>query len=490
MKTHNRNTERLVLASIVLIALLAGTGLGSPFAQGAVANGDFEKGFENGVAEGWEPFNRRGATFRENAALGPIGGGIYGASHGKEDERNIALNGKVYVVDAARIDVVGRLQEALGPTVITIAKLNAENYLRGEPLYGDAYQNGQRFADYCCNESEDRNLHAHCYYGLNEPDINSRSGLAAACRFELGFTRRLHEHGMRSIVLNHSVGTPADPDNMLMKEMRELLAEADYVGYHAFGSLQPVASGGQLLCGTDSLAHYSLRWRKYADEYTTRGWRFPPVIYTQAGTWGGWRENPDLSPEDITWDLIKFAEYMRDDPWNIGMCAFVTGAWTGQPWKKWDLSEYPELIKEVGMDNWLYPVDAHAGQGAQLITGNSGRFDGGIVQKVATLPGHHHIRGQLKWEFSGGWPGNGVFRVGWDPTGQTSNPDAPTVRWSDNLIRQNRWETDTWYPFEQRALATGEELSIWLNAAGTAYRPLVRVYVDEVRLTPVEEPDL
>lgn len=456
-----------------------------------VTNGGFEASFDQGVAEGWTAVNLRGATFKENAKLGRIGGGLYGASHGKEDERTLRMSGKVNLVDIARHDMVSKIKAALGPDVITVVKLGPEDYFAGRPLEVNPYENGRKFADHCRDLTLKTGHFAHCYYGLNEPHMNDAGDLARVARFELGFTERLHEHGMRSVVLNHSTGTPGPKENMYLPQVRELLAVADYVGYHSYGGPAAYSEGGQVMCGEKSLDDFSLRWREFAAEYERRGWRFPPMIYTEGTTWGGWTDNKEINEDIILDDLLCFYDKMMEDEWVVGMCVFATGAWPGQIWQKWDITRYPKIIEGVREYNLAYPVDAHTGTNAQQIVGAEGRFDGAVVQAVETEAGEsYRLDARIKWEFTGGLARKTRIHVGWDPTGQTENAEASTVKWAADFVASGKWDTDIWYPVTDLFVADGDRASLWFRAVHTTQGPMVRVSLDDVRLVKDQAPPL
>jgi hypothetical protein len=250
----------------------------------------------------------------------------------------VRLAGKVHLVDVAREDVIRTLREQLGDDVITVGKYNCEAWFqeqKTEPL-SDPAGNGRRFADYCRERADKSGIRAHCYYGLNEPNVNAKEDFAKICAFEKAFTQRLHQHGMRSVVINHSTGTPGDRENMLEEPVRDLLAMADYVGYHCYGGPKD-----ELMCAPSSLPT-AMRWRTFARWYQERGWRFPPMIYTEATTWGGWHDQ--FSPEAVRDDILCMSDRIREEPWSIGMCLFCTGCWKGQIWCKWDVSVFPEVI--------------------------------------------------------------------------------------------------------------------------------------------------
>lgn len=477
------------------VFLTAGSAMADGTGPELIANGDFEAGFDaDGVAAGWTGFGTgAGAVLKPNPRLGRIGGGVYGAAHWNEaigqwddDYQTIRLHGKAHLVDAGRFDVVTRLQNELGPEVITVAKLGMEAYFheiaRRDPLQGDLIQNGREFADHCYQRSQDSGHWAHCYYGFNEPDMNNAGTLRKVAIVERGFTERLHELGLRSIVLNHSTGTPGPMENMLIDEVRDLLAVADYVGYHCYGG-----PSGFFMCHPDSLTYHSLRWRIFAGWYEDRGWRFPPVIYTEATTWWGWHK--DHSATAVRDDLLCFADHMKEDAWAVGLNIFCTGHWPGQVWHDWCVTEYPGrvpngpnlIVDACRTHNMNNPVDARSGTGSQEILAEGSRFSAGIVQQIPTRPGRvYRFSAWFRHEFTGGWPHRTEILIGFDPTGQTASASAATVQWSADLVGGNGWETDIWYRHETTFTAAGNATSVWLRGRKTSGPTKVRVYFDDV----------
>ncbi len=474
----------------------------SPPAPGRIANGDFEGSFTNGVAEAWEAFEvRPGGFWKPNELLGRLGGGIYGCFEGHPDPdydcideyQSVRMSAKAYLIDASRYDLVGRFEGWLGPEVLTIGKIGPETvthiYPDGDTWEHNAEADGRRFADYVHENwiLTNPGFVADAYYCLNEPSVNVVTNLQRVCKFELGFTRRMHELGYRTCVLNNSVGTPATLENMLIDEVRELFAEADYVGYHAYGNWD---SGWMCPPEADP---YTYRWQTVAQWYIDRGWRFPPVLYTEGGQY--WWEG-EKTPQQISDDLVCFERRERQEEfWSIGLQYFVTGAWPGA-WDAMHIGRYPEIIDACRAANRAHPVDAHGGIRSQEF-GGTGKFDLGIVQAIETAPGWtYSFRGWFKYEYELGWPNHAVIRVGWDPTGQTTNALASTVQWSEDLIalgannpiHDGPWDSDLWYRYTDVFAATGDSASIWIRGSQRGGANRVRIYVDDVELAGTPPP--
>jgi len=463
-------------------------------------NGDFEQPFPDRVARGWKEYSIwESGLVAANPQTGPIGGGVYGAARCRggvceEDVETLRMSAKVHLVDRARMDMVSRIREEMGPDAIVVLKLSPEDWenQRGmRNLEGDIEANGAAFAEYCYEECARTGHWPRCFYGQNEPDMNNAEALAKVCRFELAFTRRLHQLGLRSCVVNNSTGTPGPKANMYIPEMRALLAEADYVGYHCYGGPKD-----ELMCAESSLFDFSLRWRQFAEGYRKRRWRFPPMIYTESTTWGGWMGSERFTPETVRDDILCFGGKMLEDPWVVGMCIFNTGAWAGQVWKKWDITRYPRIIIDPIREwNRSHPVDAHGGRGSQVIAGIGERVDRSICQEAATVAGRRYdLSGWFKFEFFDcrGRPlGHTAWaQLGYDPTGQTSDMEANSIRWSGNLIGKEIVETDLWYEAKQEFEAQGDRTSVWVRFRQPEKKPSVRLCIDDVVLREAAEEGL
>jgi hypothetical protein len=448
-----------------------------------LTNGDFEGGFTGGLGIGWTHFERRpGGFVKENAKLGRMGGGIYGFDHGAEDTENIRMSAKVYLVDRSRFDMVTNLRQQLGDEVITVAKIDAHAVIPGDPLGDDPEGMGTWFADWWHNESVQDGHWAHCYYGVNEPEVNTIEGITKTARFELAFTRRCHELGMRTCVINHSFGTPGQLDRMLVPEVVELLSEADYVGYHPYSALP------YLMCDPEGFDTV-LRYLPIVAMYEERGFRMPPVVYTEGGDHGIDPLGP-RTPEIVRDDLVCFEGVMRQYPWTVGLCYFLTAQWPSMQWPDFDLTRFPEIITGIRQANRAHPYDAYEGINAQILGGAREVFDHGIVQQVPTEPGASYIvSGRFAYSFYDGyaggghsafWPSAAEIYVGWDPTGQTANPQSPTIQWTPNLVGRPVAETDRFYRYQRTFTASGSQASVWFRGGQDQAVPSVRIAVDDL----------
>lgn len=463
-----------------------------------LANGGFEGTFAgHGVAQGWNGFIVSPNGFwKENQKLGRLGGGIYGCRIDlgcPEDEQNYRLMGKTYLVSQDRDNLIGELPNQLGQEVITIAKWDAEApdiYPDGDTWPNNAYDDGRRFANYYYDTwmTKFPGVTADAYYGLNEPSVNDVGHLVKVCAFETGFTDRMHELGCKAIVLNNSVGTPGNVANFYIQEVRDLLAMADYVGYHAYGDWE---TGWMCPWFAEEETY---RWQTIAQHYIDNGWRFPPVIYTEGGQY--WWEG-EKTPEQVRDDLICYEGRERTEEfWSLGLCYFVTAAWNGG-WNAMNIGRYPLIIDGCRATNMAHPVDAHGGTKSQEFGARKQSFDRGIYQQVSTTAGRdYRFTGWLKFEYDEGWPHAATIRIGWDPTGQTANPNAASVQWTSDLISSGPnnpihagpWDHDLWYQYDTTFHATGSTAALWIRGSQptTSPRtPSVRIYADDLSLKEV-----
>jgi hypothetical protein len=269
---------------------------------------------------------------------------------------------------------------------------------------------------------------------------------------------------------------------MLVPEVVELLSEADYVGYHPYSQLP------YLMCDPEGFDTV-LRYIPIIDLYEERGFRMPPVIYTEGGDHGIDPLGP-RTPEMVRDDLVCFEGVMRQYPWTVGLCYFLTAQWPSMQWPDFDLTRFPQIITGIREANRAHPYDAYEGQNAQLLGGQREVFDLGICQPVATVSGGRYIvSSQLAYSFYDGqaggghaaaWPSAAEVYLGWDPTGQTSNGNASTIQWTGNLVGHPMAETDRFYRCQRTFTATGLQASVWIRGAQDQAVPSVRVNVDDV----------
>jgi hypothetical protein len=456
------------------------------------ANGDFEGEFVDGVAAGWRGHaGPGGGYFARNSRLGRIGGGLIGGTRCwdgpcEEDVQTLAMSAKVHLVDEGRIDMTTKIRESLGRDAIVVLKMNAESWAaraKIDLLGREPESYGARFADHCVTMSRRSGHWPRCYYGRNEPDLDDPGRLEKAVRFEIGFTRRLHEHGCRSCVLNLAAGTPRSPEAFFTDDVRELLSLADYVGYHAYGSADAVFA-----C-RGTMEDHALRWRRVVAGCRERGWRVPPLIYTEGTVDAEWIAHGDrFTPEMVRDDLLGFGDALLNDPWSVGLCVFLTGAWPGQREQARDITKYPiRIIQPLRAWNRDHPVDAHGGTGAQVVGSEGGSFDRTLCAPARTEPGApYELTAWLKFEH---YDGQGAplghradARLGFDPTGQTDDASAGSIDWSGNLVGGAIAETDIFYRAEHACAAEGQKGSVWIRFRHPEAEPSVRLCIDDVGL--------
>lgn len=462
----------------------------------ALQNGNFESAFISGVAAGWTKFQLSNDGFHKaSERLGRLGGGLFGCYGPSgvpgydclDEYQSIRMSAKTYSIDISRYDLIGKFHNVLGQEALLVVRINAEGagiYPDGDTWERNAYEDGRRLADHYKNYWIRNNpgFEADAVYGLNEPSVNVLTDLAKVALFELGFTRRLHELGYRSCVMNNAVGTPGDNNNFLLEEVRQLFAEADFIGYHPYGNWNT-----GWMCPADA-GPWTYRWQEISRMYRDRGWRHPALLYTEGGQywWVGRK-----TPAQIISDLVCYERRERTEEfWSVGLHYFVTGAWPGG-WDEMHLGLFPEIIDACRATNQANPVDAHSGLFSQEMGARKAAFDLGIVQQVQTRPGRRvEFAGWFKYEFEEGWPHRATIRVGWDPTGQTGDALAPTIEWTNDLIaegpnnriHQGPWDSDIWYEYRREFLTAGTSASLWIRVKQMTSTPSVRVYVDDVSL--------
>jgi len=303
-------------------------------------------------------------------------------------------------------------------------------------------------------------------------------------RFEKAFSDRIQELGKKSVVLNLAVGNPGDMETMLLPELVDLLATADYAGYHAYGG-----NKDQLLNGPQS-PWFANRWRFYAQMYRERGLRMPPVIYTEVNTFNQWKGNvpPGVKPRaawEIRDDLIAFEKDSRKDPWAVGMAIFLFGSSSAE-FAGRETANEPVIYEASGDHNLENPADAKTGLFSQQFGTDGGEFEGGLVQPVSVHAGlRYRLASAMKYETR--LPrSRPSFWVGYDLTGQTSDSAARSIVWSSELIAAEERETDLWYAQELEVTASGPRVSIWFRASPDPDAGGFRVFVDEVKLEEVQ----
>jgi hypothetical protein len=474
-----------------------------------MTNGDFEGDFTGGVANGWQAWQTMGGpeSFWERSTLaGPIGAGHYfGASNWADEMINMTAKTVLFSFGYDKVEeicvnpgfedtiVVGRI--FIDPLVYEWmydpnlsdeqVVANARDYFvdGNGPILG-VRQHAELYP----------RIDAWC--GLNEPDVLSDHGIHRACLWEKSVTERLHELGLKSCVLHLGVGNPGNRHNILHPEMRELFEVADYVGYHTYGGpndqlmIKRYIEGGNF----DDPYDFALRWRDYADWYDERGWRMPPVIYSEGTTYGGWKGA--IPQTEVEQDLIMFIPFINEDPWAIGMALFCDGCTI--EWAGWNIAN-TGVGAAVGPSNRADPVDKVDGLYSQQFGkgqvhpfvdyAHDGLFNGGIAQQVSGLvPGEYYrLEYFAKYDFRGMQP-SASFLHGIDQTGQMANGAAGTINWSEDFVATGEpAEThEVFYRRKEIFLADSETVSVWLRGSHPSGATSFQVTVDAVSLRMVD----
>ncbi len=457
----------------VLFDTLAITATGPPSGGNLVSNPSFESGFSGGLASSWSSWTAAGTGYwKQSALLGRIGPGVYGLGGNPLPAVNRYYPKTVLLFEDG-LSLAASVRSASPDAIIIGREWNDPDmgtYLTNPEYYGVQY------ADYIHGLAVTY-PQVDAWQGLNEPPASSAQ-FDEVGRFEKAFTDRLHTYGDKSIVLNLAVGNPGDMSLMVLPEIVDCLEVADYVGYHSYGS-----DADELMTGPDN-PWYAHRWRMYANTYATNGYRMPPVIYTEATTWSGWKGY--FSAAAIRDDLILFEQQSRQDPWAVGITLFICGDNGG--WYGWQTADEPTIYQGCGDWNAAHPADAADGLYSQQWGLTSGSFAGGIRQAVAvTASTTYELSHSAKYETSGA---NTVvsYKVGYDLTGQTSNGNAGTIVWSSDLNASEARNTDMWYDHSTQFTATGSTVSIWFRGERLSGSYSWRAMVDDVVLESISAP--
>jgi len=449
-----------------------------------VVNPSFEGSFSSGLAASWSSWSTAGTGYnKQSALLGRIGSGMYSGTAGYS--ATLALNPKVVLFHDLALGQGPGIRSQL-PDAILVGRMYIDT-LTNKYLYDDSEDPGNapeywgaEHADDCYAIHTDKSSVFDAWQGMNEQFNSAQSEDKArrVARFEKAFAERCHELGLKAVVLNIAVGNPGDVSFMEFQEVRDCLAVADYVGYHAYGGIND-----QLMIGPEQ-EDFSLRWRKYVDTYQQNGWRMPPCIYTECTTFYGWQSNEDISAADVRDDLQAFEAESKLDPWSVGMTIFVVGSGQSQ-WDDWETATESTIIDGCGDYNEDHPADAWDGLYSQQFGETSGGYTGGIVQAVTTTNGaSYRLDHWMKYE-TYGVDTDLSYRVGYDLTGQTGNASAGTINWSSDLIDTEDRETDWWYSHTTTFQATGSSVSIWFKGSQPSGNDTWRVMVDKVSLQSI-----
>ncbi len=441
-----------------------------------LANPDFEAGFVSGTGRYWTSWKARGnAVFAATRDLGMIGGGHYHPIY-ESAFQAIARSSKAVLGEGLVLDSLSSVKSA-SPETVTIGRLYIDDVDFWDEDDAGTIAKGRAHAENCYQEHLNH-PGIDAWQGYNEPDVGSRERLRKTALFEKAFTERCHELGIRSCVLNLGVGNPGSPQ--IAEMFRDLFAIADFVGYHAYGE-----PGSDLMNGPNE-EWYAFRWRMIKDHYDELGWRHPPVVYTESGTYGPWKGK--FSPETIATDYEQAALKMMQDDWTVGQAPFAVGI--NSSWWGWELGDNSLFQTRFTAWNAAHSWESRGGKAQQWSYGAS-NFRGGIVQAVSTGAGGFWLTGWFKYETGiGGDPADPEveFRIGYDPTGQTADPNASTIVWSADQIGSRHLEAFVWYDFGVPVRASGSNTSIWIASDQGATSPSARIYVDALDLRAADLP--
>ena len=171
-------------------------------------------------------------------------------------------------------------------------------------------------------------------------------------------------------------------------------------------------------------------------------------------------------------------------------CLGCFGFWCG-----WDIGDGDmiDAFVEWNEDN---SADARGGKAQKWEYDGSAAFEGGVVQAVPTVAdGEYWLSGWLKYETgNGGDPiePDVAVKIGYDPTGQTSNGNAGTIVWSNDQITTRYLPSHMWHDFGLSVEATGSQTSIWFaldqptsGTTGKSLKSLTLEFVKQAERIPL-----
>jgi hypothetical protein len=228
--------------------------------------------------------------------------------------------------------------------------------------------------------------------------------------------------------------------------------------------------------------------------YKDRGWKFPPTIYTEATTYFGWHGGGFPNAADVRDDMIDYIPFMNEDRWCTGMTIFVVGG--RGLWGEWDITGYG-IAGPVGQANNADPADKTSGLYSQQfgvgtlhcldsVCSHDGVFTGGIVQQIAglTVNETYRLGFDFKWEHANG-TADLTFQYGLDWTGQTSNGNAASINWSNDLITLHDLPHDTFQYHYDMFTAQSGTVSVWFRSSQNLASVSYRINLDTVSLQQV-----
>lgn len=136
------------------------------------------------------------------------------------------------------------------------------------------------------------------------------------------------------------------------------------------------------------------------------------------------------------------------------------------------------------------PADiSHSGSGAQSFGADGIGYDGGIVQAIPTAAGSWYaLTAWITYQWYNLNNPDTVMTVGYDTSGQTSNPRALSSFWN---IDFRDWNTppNQWIKVEMLFQATGASTSIWFRGSQEWAAPWYFMIVDDVEVRECESPE-
>ncbi len=473
-----------------------------------VTNASFEEAYSNGVSAGWSKWWTNGTgAWKRSRRVGKIGGGRYDCcclpALGAMNAKTILFYGGTpppgNPSDPGGSGTYGDIEYLMND----FPELEDTIFI-GRPAVDDNWgtyrtdpvRYGRQLADQLYMKQQ-QYPRFDCWQGVNEPDTGSTWQTVVA--FEKAYAERLHELGMKSCSLNLSTGSPGNIWRMIDETFdpscRDLLAVADYLGHHCYGG--PTDDLMVVNQQWDDTCSFGMRPRRFWDMYNRRGWRFPPVIATEANSWGG--RTHEWGDTVMANDITTAGDYMNYNNWWCGYTHFVVGA--SCSWVGFEIGDHPAIMNAISAWNYEHPADAKAGYYSQMFgAGNvhpknlteltpAGLFNGGVNQAVSGLiSGEAYLLiAWVKYEFRGLQPTQLKFYLGVDPTGQTSNGNAATIDWGIDEVADKAKVHETFTHVWRTFTAAGPTASIWLRANHPTSNPSFKFYVDLVEVRQLDD---
>jgi hypothetical protein len=245
------------------------------------------------------------------------------------------------------------------------------------------------------------------------------------------------------------------PDGPVVGIPKIGIGDGHYTGDASWGVFGAVFEPGEISLTPGQT--YAIEMQSIEDETTVGGFvNIKGQVSDGRGAFNPYRKHADDSYDAGT----AFRDGKTAMPFDLDMQVIEYAA------HRTDWHEQTKPIASLtSYDAWQLFGEGHDSSAALVITGSTDRaISGGYVQAIGELSSAetYCVRGRMRstWPFDT----EHACRVGWDPTGQTANPDADTVRWFAHTPRHGQW-----IDFESPPLRPQQDtISIWLRGTTRA----------------------